>query len=140
MEKGLSLPLHFSAFNQLKIMEDFNIFKQILGNRNDKLTHEALKNLKMSQQIKNDEEFEQAIKESLEIQKKNSEQIQKEEEELKEILQLSKREFDLLNEKMKLSHYLEKNENPQIEEKIDINKYQEKNIFKIRSKNNDHHG
>lgn len=145
IEKGLSLPLHFPAFNQLKIIEDFEIFKKILMVRNEKLNQEALNSLQENENFnknrnienENNDEFQKAVHESLELQKRISKQQEKELEELEEALKLSKKEFE--EQDSKISCYLEKDINepfPHHKTNKQI-KNHEKNIFKIKSKNNE---
>lgn len=147
IEKGLTLPLHFQAFNQLKIIEDFEIFKKILMVRNEKFNQEALDSLQEKEKNKktknienereNNEEFEKAVKESLELQKQISQQQEKELEELEEALMLSKKEYEEQGSKM--SRYFEKGTNEPLSDHKTNNqiKNHEKNIFKIKSKNNE---
>jgi len=127
VEKGLSIPLHFPAFNQIKLMEDFQIFKKMLHKRNKELNEEVLKSLdkNLNENYEEDnEQLEKAIKESLEFQRQTSIKEAKEQEELDETLKLSKLEYEEYVKKLK------KSEKPEF-----IAKHPEKNIFKIRSKN-----
>ena len=127
VEKGLSIPLHFPAFNQIKLIEDFRIFKKMLHKRNKELNEEVLKSLdkNLNENFEEDnEQLEKAIKESLEFQRQTSINESKEQDELEEILKLSKLEYEEYVDKLKKS-----------EKQEFIAKHPEKNIFKIRSKN-----
>jgi len=142
VQRGLSNPLHFSAFNQIKLIEDYHLFKNILKKRNQKFNEEIKKQLQESSisysNKEEDEELQKAIKESLFLKNEASLKEAQEQEELENILKLSKAEYEEYlkqiqkqrkNTQMKISHYKE-----QEEEKVNLPKHQDKNLFKIKSK------
>ena len=140
MKKGLTVPLHYAAFNQIKLMEDFQIFKNILIKRNKELNEEVLKNMEKNGKEKNkdNEEYEIAIKESLELQRKTSLKEAQEQEELEQVLKLSKEEYEeylKLIEKKNEKKIIYQEKHDDFQNKASIPKHKEKNLFKIKSKN-----
>ena len=140
---GLSTPLHFAAFNQIKLMEDFLFFKKMLMKRNKQLNDEIKKHLKENSDSdpskKEDFDLKQAIKESLEFQKQASLKEEQEKQDLENILKLSKEEYDeyikMKNIKEKEEQIISKYVDQEPEnENINSSKLQEKNLFKIKSK------
>lgn len=143
VQSGLSNPLHFSAFNQIKLMEDYLLFKKMMMKRNHQLNDEINKQLKEKYDNypskKEDFDLEKAIKESLEFQKQNSFKEEQEKQDLENVLKLSKAEYEeYMNnlkikeiEDQKISKYADLEEE---KENVNSSKLQEKNLFKIKSR------
>lgn len=139
VQSGLANPMHFSAFNQIKLMEDYLLFKKMMIRRNHQLNDEIAKQLKEKYDNdpskKEDFDLEKAIKESLEFQKQNSLKEEQEKQDLENVLKLSKAEYEELKNKeiesQKISKYADLEEE---KENTNSSKFQEKNLFKIKSK------
>eukprot|EP01017_Pseudomicrothorax_dubius_P016054 TRINITY_DN1827_c0_g1_i2.p1 TRINITY_DN1827_c0_g1~~TRINITY_DN1827_c0_g1_i2.p1 ORF type:complete len:414 (-),score=107.09 TRINITY_DN1827_c0_g1_i2:48-1250(-) len=99
VKKGISVPAHRKIFEQLVLIEDYNIFHSMMYKRNRDLENEAMKTIEAAEKLKEQKKplteedlLKQAMELSLAEEKERLKYMEEDEETLKRILELSERE------------------------------------------------